>query len=441
MKKRTTKVLTWVGAFILVLALVAAVFLGTGRRSLRKAYEALEADGRPMTPEQVIPAQIPDSDNAALVYQAVVLQLQAEEAGEGGLLPEAGALGDLITKGKADDEDLKRFKELMSRETVLQAMAQLERGTLKKGCRYDLDYSKGAEILMPHISHLRNLSRIVCGQALVAAAEGKEKESWDTVIVALRLADALREEPLLISQLVRIAQFAMTADTIQALTKESLPGKEQYAEIVSLVGEFEEMEPFVRSLDGERILCGEWAFRVFGPDMLYAVADTGSPPQFQVLVFGFMFSVVKDQDHAAYLDAMRLQTAFATQPFSAESEAKYNAIDKDIPVYCILTRLLLPALGAARSRYFCTVSLARVTRAGLTALCQAGTSEGYPESIEGIKADGLIDPFTNRPLIYRKMESGFIVYSVGPDLNDDGGGALEKWKKGDIAWRYPAEVK
>ena len=31
------------------------------------------------------------------------------------------------------------------------------------------------------------------------------------------------------------------------------------------------------------------------------------------------------------------------------------------------------------------------------------------------------DPFDGKPLRYKKLEKGYVVYSVGPDGNDDGG--------------------
>jgi hypothetical protein len=31
------------------------------------------------------------------------------------------------------------------------------------------------------------------------------------------------------------------------------------------------------------------------------------------------------------------------------------------------------------------------------------------------------DPFTGKPLVYRRTECGFVLYSLGPDQHDDGG--------------------
>jgi hypothetical protein len=50
----------------------------------------------------------------------------------------------------------------------------------------------------------------------------------------------------------------------------------------------------------------------------------------------------------------------------------------------------------------------------------------YPESLDTLVGKGLlqevpIDPFSDKSLVYRKTDNGFILYSVGYNLTDDGG--------------------
>ena len=60
------------------------------------------------------------------------------------------------------------------------------------------------------------------------------------------------------------------------------------------------------------------------------------------------------------------------------------------------------------------------------ALVVAADEGGYPESLQALVEAGRLehlplDPFSGRPLVYRRQEGGFILYSVGIDLADDGG--------------------
>jgi hypothetical protein len=50
----------------------------------------------------------------------------------------------------------------------------------------------------------------------------------------------------------------------------------------------------------------------------------------------------------------------------------------------------------------------------------------YPQSLEQLVQAGYIahlplDPYSDKPLVYRRMETGFLLYSVGHDMKDDGG--------------------
>jgi hypothetical protein len=39
----------------------------------------------------------------------------------------------------------------------------------------------------------------------------------------------------------------------------------------------------------------------------------------------------------------------------------------------------------------------------------------------GLSEDGTTDPFTGQPLLMKRLPDGWVIYSVGKDLNDDGG--------------------
>jgi hypothetical protein len=42
-------------------------------------------------------------------------------------------------------------------------------------------------------------------------------------------------------------------------------------------------------------------------------------------------------------------------------------------------------------------------------------------------------PFDGQPLRYRKQDAGYVLYSIGPDLKDDGGKPMNG-KGGDIVF-------
>jgi len=61
----------------------------------------------------------------------------------------------------------------------------------------------------------------------------------------------------------------------------------------------------------------------------------------------------------------------------------------------------------------------------------------YPAALEILVDEGYlekipIDPYSNKPLIYRLDSDNFTLYSIGPDFKDDGGRAGERSRKGKL---------
>lgn len=61
-----------------------------------------------------------------------------------------------------------------------------------------------------------------------------------------------------------------------------------------------------------------------------------------------------------------------------------------------------------------------------------------PENVSALVPDFLTeipsDPFTDAPLLYRRLETGYAVYSVGSDAEDDGGIDVDEKQPGQ-SWR------
>jgi len=66
--------------------------------------------------------------------------------------------------------------------------------------------------------------------------------------------------------------------------------------------------------------------------------------------------------------------------------------------------------------------------------------EMYPENLTELIIAGYLeelpmDPYSDKPLVYKKTDDGFILYSIGEDFKDDGGKA-DYYKSGRIKRAY-----
>ena len=436
MKRRLVKTLKTLGYTAIVLAVIYAFLLTTGNIALKRAYKALESEGRPMQAEELIPPEIPATQNAALIYEAVMLQLKSEPAGDEGLF---SALDDCAADMLEESHDTgaeEQFRRLAATEVAAQAIASLQRGAKKSGCRFDVDYGKGIEALLPHVSYIRNLSRILCANASLQSADGDHAQAWDTLITSLHVADSVRSEPILISQLVRIAAFGVTVDTLQAIAADALPSDRQYEEIVRLLDSFASVEPLVTSFDGERLLFGESMFNR-DPRWLLAGLNGGAGDRAPPVVAISLFTPLLRHNHAAYLNVMRVRATDAALPYSGADSRQDRELLENIPRYCFLARMIVPALNMAKRRYVSVMARASVTRAGLAALRYRQEKGVYPASLDVLGRDDLVDPFTGRTLAYETAPNGFLVYSIGENLVNDKGTVGKTKDEGDIVWRHP----
>ena len=118
---------------------------------------------------------------------------------------------------------------------------------------------------------------------------------------------------------------------------------------------------------------------------------------------------------------------------------------EDLPWYAVLSKNMIPNMEAAVLKSATFDALVLTARAGLACRIFKGRTGQYPETLDVLVGSLLshvpIDPFTGDPLVYRREGDGFVVYSLGSNLRDNGGrGTWEITqmvmdKDDDWAWR------
>ncbi|HUU16195.1 MAG TPA: hypothetical protein VMW72_03510 [Sedimentisphaerales bacterium] len=441
MKKRTVKILTGIAIVFVVLGLIYAIAVSVSSAKLRRVYADLKKDGRPMEPSDVIPPEVPDTENAALLYESAALLLKAQPTPDENLLVDLGDISDKFIKDSLDSDKLDEFKQLIGQDVVTQALSIVAQGTLRGSCRFDLNYDDGLNMLLPHISELRNLARILCAKAYLEAKTGNPDTAWDMVITQLKFADALRTEPVLIRKLVRIQMIRLSCDTIKKLCEIAPPNTQQASDIRSLLKDFDDIRPLIHSIDAERLLIGEWVFNLTKDEMYKTNLqysdenDTGLLPK--LIIFGITFKPLFLADHAAYLRFMHDGTRFLERPYSPEQgEILEKGVQKK---RYTITRILTPAIFRVKEIHCQMTAQLRITQAGLALLQYKQTKNAFPATLEALQLHNINDPFSDGPLSYKTEGQDFILYSVGPDQKDNNGSPRQKKQKTDwdVVWHFP----
>jgi hypothetical protein len=459
MNGRSMKILIGLGVIVVILGTLYGVSLARSKARLRAAYAALEQDGRPMDASAVLSPEVPDAQNAAVFYQRAAAMLRAQTAGNEDLLERLVFLSralytesvkpDKIARQKREVAELKR---LIERDIVASALAVIEQGTQCPACRLDRHDHTVLDRDLPVVKDMRSLATILAAKVRLEAEGGRPRRAWDLALTQLRFADALRGDAVSHSQWDRRGMINGSCRTIQTLCETAPPDESHCRAAEGLLQDLDDVDPLVRALDADRLLIGEWLFGLPTEELYKTVRGEalaikdGNPGivhrlEFRMTTFRPRFIT----DHAAYLQLMRKSVQLLQGPFIPREAESRREID-ELPRRHWLTGKLASMFGPMKDSHCHMAATVRITRAGL-ALLEYGQAHGaFPPTLETLGLGGLVDPYTEKPLLYRAEPDGFVVYSVGEDLNDNGGAPRRRQKGSDsrhtspeydLLWRFP----
>lgn len=415
------------------------------------------AAARPQRAEDVIPPPVPEAENAAALYLEAEAVLEAEDVWNSnlaslaaevytGVFSPAGRRSFVAwveslripsegnrqaTVGEMYDEFTRRLES----PAVIKAMTLVAQATERPQCRFNIDYSKGAETLLPHLAKLRTLARFLGAAGGVACERGDGETAWECVLWQLQLADAPRTEPLLISQLVRLAIGTIACAGAHQAAEQFAPAAEIRAVLDQRLAGLDDPQPWVMAIDGERLLFSEWVCNQPLTKIQELLNSGGTTPTPAL--------------NAEQVAAGRVICSRATARLAELAAKPYHEVRSELAAFPApgdgtnpLARALLPALGNYCRKTAEFEAVVRVTRIGLRLKHHRAAQGTYPASLTAVSLSDIPvakqqDPFTGRTLCYRPDGDGFALYSVGPDGRDDGGTPRTGEAKAghDLVWR------
>lgn len=392
-----------------------------------KAIRAAELPASPVELERWY-ARVPDSSNAAIpLVKAFELLKTFPDARSNRIakirLPERGK------KWSPEEQDLVAEYVAMNAEALALAREAVQRPQ----CRYPIALSYGLMTDTPHLAGLKELTRIASYRAFLSAEQGRAPDWTQDIRLILQLACTLEKEPLLISQLLRHSLIELAAHT----TERCLGVADAGDDLGTLIYAFEMVEntnALWLALVGERASAIP-VFRLSWAEMkrIGANAEGGSPQSKPPPLAGqpnplFWLSGLFERELNFFLQAMETNIALAALPPPA-SLVVTNLADEFTKLakrrHYILSGLLLPTFWNAIIRTAGSFARIRLVRTALAIERFRAEHNRLPESLDEL-VPGLLpavpaDPFDGAPLRYRKLEKGYVVYSVDRDGQDDGG--------------------
>lgn len=341
--------------------------------------------------------------------------------------------------------------------------AELRAASHRPYSRYPVNYDveDPAEVLLPHLNSMRAVCRRLGLRASAELAAGRSEEALEDVEFTLHMGDSLRNEPTLISYLVRIACLHLTTQPIWEGLAESGWSDEQLRELQTLLQQHNFVADLKEALDVER---------AFGVGIIEFIRNTGKLAELSDVGDGgspldrfvrFAPNGWYDLEQVNYCRLFELQMAGTFDPAAkrvSPSQIKSNeqALDRVFhdqnPLAAIFIRhqvlsaMLLPALPRIPVKA-ATAQIAADQAALGCALERYRLANGqFPEKLDALVPRFIAqlphDVITGEPYKYHLTKDGrFILYSVGWNEKDDGGVSgktLFAEKDGDWVWQYPA---
>lgn len=489
--RRILIVLVWT---LTAIALVYAVENWRGRRAWHNYRQQLQARGEQLDLRAFIPKEVPDDQNFAAtpfvqswfvkgmdsekiwvdkyakVAGRVPSRTQQQEKGRRHFMDlaawalafeaaDAGKLKHDISTGKLDRESRARaapavLEGLKDSDSKLAELQEASRRPHSRApVKYDLENPWG--ILLPHLAPLKSACQRLQLRACAKLALGQTESALEDIDLMLYLADGTKEEPFLISYLVRLACFQLAVGAVWEGVADHVWSNAQLQHLEKRLAEYNFFADSERPLDTERAagiltadLLAKQKFR------LRDLTPDGTDP-----LFGGVFDRIAPRgwyylEQRNYCRLFDNQSAGTFDPgkklvYPATIKRNVGELDRELAgarlervvSHRVLATLLLPALG----------NVARRTATAQTAVDQAviactlerfRLAEGQlPDNLSALSKyipqlpHDLVD---GRPYKYRRTGQGqYLLYSVGWNERDDGGtpgSQLFDENEGDWLW-------
>jgi hypothetical protein len=326
--------------------------------------------------------------------------------------------------------------------------------------RFPLNYNvdpPGA-ILVPHLSDLKNCSRVLQLRASAELQNGQSDEALADVKLSLRLIDSIRTEPFMISHLVRIAMLQITLQPIWEGLAEHKWSDSQLAELDQEMAKLDFLADYEFSMRGERTIsiAGiEYLRRKRDFPEMFGNGESGDENPLQKFAFHMVPSSVFYQNELNYarlyqqwiLPAVNVEQRLASPDTIINFNAAIETMRQHWSPNNILASMSLPAVGGTVKNFAyaqSSVDMARVA----CALERYRLAHGeYPETLELLAPQFMEkiphDIIGGQPLHYRRTDDGkFLLYSIGWNETDDGGVVVRRENRysvdiaqGDWVWK------
>jgi hypothetical protein len=285
--------------------------------------------------------------------------------------------------------------------------------------------------LLEDQQNTRTVFNLLRYDVLNESQKGNAKQALSSGKAILNAARSLDDEPLIISQLIRMAGVAVAGDAIERALALGEPPDKELAGLQALLEKEEAHPTLIVALRGERAML-HLMYRGVADGSIDATELFAGGPRSRMDLgarfMGWQGPSMARREHPRMLKLMSKVIDSARLPphEQAAAEKKLDAEMRSLRENgAILTSMLVPAVYKVSEAGRRKLALVRCLKV-VVALERYRKEKGlWPAKLEELAPKLLsavpLDPHDGKPLRYRVGGGGAVVYSVGPDGADNGG--------------------
>jgi hypothetical protein len=422
---RRMKVVGKVFAVLIVIGMLmhGIVSVIEGRR-LEADLQAIKAKGEPVSWAELNKPKVPDAENAAPIYAKAFRILTAKE-------------DELDRSIVCNLVDPVRHRDAGAWEAARKGVAKyqaifplIEEATSKPRCRFPIKWEDGFNAKFPELRSLRTASAMLAARAMLQARSNDMAGACHSIELGLKISNALEEQPTLISQLVRIAVISIQARALRDVMAQGSMTEAQARGLYDVLGSIDLVPEYVASMQTER-LCGIWAFDQIRhrPAELMSISGAGSSenkPNALYKPLVFLWRPLSYMDERYYLRYMNGVVANASMTYRevATRDPEIDQEPEQRPKYFVMSAMITPYVSRARIKRDSATAEIAGSRIALALTAYKDRFGAYPASLAELRSklgwEIPTDLFSGKDFVYTRQESGFLLYSLGQNLKDDG---------------------
>jgi hypothetical protein len=295
-------------------------------------------------------------------------------------------------------------------------------------------------ILVPDLLHFRQLTYCLRWRAWLQAEQARCHDAFSDMKCVYRLGQHLRGEKTLVEQLVGIAIETLAVETLHSILTEHQIDPRTLAKLQEDFGQLIADENFTPCLIFDKLGMYDGIQTCFTEDLLgggHLCLEGLHARLNQFILEGRNWTVPL---HILFTHPNKRQTRQMADRYyefweriSTKTPAQLHAEAIDVKKQAaeiingnLLLEILAPDLGRVSQQAYANKTNVEATLTIIATLRYKQDTGVYPESLQELIAAGYLrelplDPYSDKPLAYRKTRDNFTLYSVGLNFTDDGG--------------------